>query len=1690
MRILRLILAWTIGGYALLAGTANAQTTYTWGGGNGEWTLAANWSPNGMPGPGDHVIINSGTVTLNSDVEIATLQINDGSLDGSGTLAISGSMTWSDGRMEGSGTTRIKPTATLTFDGSAFKELNERTLQNEGTVIHSGGDIRLSEASAIVNAAGGNFEFHSNALIDSLPPNGGIFTNNGTLTKTAGGGVSTIDAGFTNNGTVQVNNGTLRLSQSSAHFSNLNVATGAELQFTQGFHIWNGMSLLGGGIVKITNANIRADGGATITPGATLLLDGNGGISADGPLTVNGLLQWEEGTISGNGDVIVNSALDILSSNAKILDQRVLQNHGTVNLVGSGELRLRNNALLQNLAGSTLNLLSDADIAFASPNGGQIENGGIITKQNSNGTTAVEVAFINSGTVFINSGTFTLESGCTNNSATYSVAAGSGLKLNGGTFEFDGGSVINGGGDLSFASGILNFSSSFTSSGNFTIDGGTTHLFSNLNSGSALHFMNGELRINANLSVNDLQFDNGILYCDNDLNVNGAFTWQSGTLTGAGDLNLNGDVFLISNNNKLLDGQSIENGATMTWSGNGDLRLKNGAQIINLAGGVFDIQGNAAIDSVGPGAAGFSSSGTVRKSGGGGITTIDASFSGSGALEVQSGTLRFQKKTVIDNDLSVAPGTTLLYANTLHKLNHPQFSGGGTVHLSNATLEVSGDSLQVAGGTTFLISESSSRVQGSVAIRVDGVLNWERGFIATAGDLLMNGTLNFNGSNSRTLEGGISLINHGTINWNGSGQFRLKDNCQFLNQAGANLKLLGNAELSFITPSGGNLVNDGTITRSGSAGVMLLETPLTNNGILSIEQGTLQLKRSSTHDGASISHLAGTVLELDDDTHNFQNGTQVIGAGTIRVSGATAAFNNGFDGSGSLEITGGNVNLANSAAFNNLTLTAATLSSAGGDLTVSGNLNWNSGTLTGSGTLAIGGGLWIASNTSKTLDGWQLTHAGSGAWSGDGALKLRNNAQIVNQAGATLEISGAGELSFDNPNGGTFSNAGAIIRRSNPGTTLITIEMDNSGSITVESGSIKLTKSSHTLNGSYAVQAGALIEVTGGVHTMENTAISGAGEVRFDDVPLTCTGAGISVASPATLSLQSNGTIISGDGPLQIGGFLDWQGGTIGGSGALQVDDGLLVSSNDTKTLSGRTLMHGGSGSWSGSGDIRLTNGAEIVNQAGALLDILDNAEFEFLAPGGGQVTNLGTIRKSAGDGTTIVKVDFDNDGVLDIANGTVRFTTTLDNDSGTIQGSGTLDVSPIAFQNAGMIAPGSSPGILSVQGSYSQAADGILNIELGGVDPGSGYDRLAVSAAANLDGTVNINLTNNFFASVGDTFAVLTANSLNGQFATVNNQTAGNHVTFDHAYTAKRFVLTVTSFSNLAPLALNDDATLDEDASVEINVLANDSDGDNDLLTITALMPAAHGSISQLSDSLISYTPEENFFGADTFHYIIVDGFGGSDTAAVHLTVVSVNDPPLISDLPDSLSFSADSSASLGLWDFVSDIETADDQLSYAFNASNPGLIRNFDPASGVLTLTAAAGFSGEVQLIVQISDPDGGAAQDTIQVEVQPVVGVEIPAADPAYTFALQQNYPNPFNPQTEIRFVLAQGGRAELSVFNILGQKVRTLVDGQLSPGAHRAMWDGRNDAGRQLASGVYIYQLVSGNYREIKKMILLR
>jgi hypothetical protein len=91
----------------------------------------------------------------------------------------------------------------------------------------------------------------------------------------------------------------------------------------------------------------------------------------------------------------------------------------------------------------------------------------------------------------------------------------------------------------------------------------------------------------------------------------------------------------------------------------------------------------------------------------------------------------------------------------------------------------------------------------------------------------------------------------------------------------------------------------------------------------------------------------------------------------------------------------------------------------------------------------------------------------------------------------------------------------------------------------------------------------------------------------------------------------------------------------------------------------------------------------------------------------------------------------------------------------------------------------------------------------------------------------------------------------------------------------------------------------------------------------------------------------------------------------------------------------------------------------------------------------------------------------------------------------FGLNGNYPNPFNPSTTIRYSLASDAVVTLEVFNVLGQKVRTLVQGQSQlPGSYEILWDGKDAKGREVGSGAYLYRLKAGDFVETRKAIMLK
>jgi hypothetical protein len=101
-------------------------------------------------------------------------------------------------------------------------------------------------------------------------------------------------------------------------------------------------------------------------------------------------------------------------------------------------------------------------------------------------------------------------------------------------------------------------------------------------------------------------------------------------------------------------------------------------------------------------------------------------------------------------------------------------------------------------------------------------------------------------------------------------------------------------------------------------------------------------------------------------------------------------------------------------------------------------------------------------------------------------------------------------------------------------------------------------------------------------------------------------------------------------------------------------------------------------------------------------------------------------------------------------------------------------------------------------------------------------------------------------------------------------------------------------------------------------------------------------------------------------------------------------------------------------------------------------------------------------------------------------------VPGSEPNVPthYSLDQNYPNPFNPSTTLAYSLKEAGHVTVSIFNVLGQNVKTLVNEYQDAGFYTKIWDGHDDSGSEVASGIYFYRIKAGDFSDIKKMVLMK
>lgn len=127
---------------------------------------------------------------------------------------------------------------------------------------------------------------------------------------------------------------------------------------------------------------------------------------------------------------------------------------------------------------------------------------------------------------------------------------------------------------------------------------------------------------------------------------------------------------------------------------------------------------------------------------------------------------------------------------------------------------------------------------------------------------------------------------------------------------------------------------------------------------------------------------------------------------------------------------------------------------------------------------------------------------------------------------------------------------------------------------------------------------------------------------------------------------------------------------------------------------------------------------------------------------------------------------------------------------------------------------------------------------------------------------------------------------------------------------------------------------------------------------------------------------------------------------------------------------------------------------------------------------------------LRIHTNDPFTPEVDIPIRVDAKDTMVAINPPGNLPRTFAVSRNYPNPFNPSTTIRYQLPRGSEVVLEIYNILGEKVRSLVNQRQEAGYHKVVWDGRDDNGVPVASGLYLYRFRAGKYEKTNKMVLLK
>ena len=990
------------------------------------------------------------------------------------------------------------------------------------------------------------------------------------------------------------------------------------------------------------------------------------------------------------------------------------------------------------------------------------------------------------------------------------VAVSGGLTLQGGTIklatdtmDFQGTQTLGGTGTVDFVGtnqyyGVLNVSGTAAT---LTIAPGVSiHGTSGSIEAGANRFVNqGTITADSNGRGLDLDGTGWVNQGTIDatggtFNLYGSWT-NAGTIavSAAATLDLGGTFGTADLGTLDRIGGTVNLTGTLTNTGTLSLDATSGSWVLEggeIVGGTVATAGGAELlATYGGSLAGVTLAGTLDLA-----TADELHVAVTGGLTLQGGTIKLATDTIDFQGTQTLGGT-----GTVDFVGTNQYYGVLNVSGTAATLTIApGVSIH---GTSGSIEAGDNRFvnQGKITADANG-----RGLDLDGTGWVNQGTIDANG---------------GTFNlygsWNNAGTIAVS--------AAATLDLggtFGTADLGTLDRTGGTvnltgtLTNTGTLSLDATSGSWVLQGGEIVGGTVATAGGAELL---ATYGGSLAGvTLAGTLdLATADELHVAVTGGLTLQGGTIKLATDTIDFQGTqtLGGTGTVDFVGTNqyygvLNVSGTAA----TLTIAhgvSIHGTSGSIEAGDNRFVNQGKITADANgrgLDLDGTGWI---NQGTIDANGGTVNLTGSWTNAGTIAVSTAVTLdlggsIGPAALGTITSAHGIIFLE----GTLDNRGSTLALDDTtgsfyllGGTILGGTVTTSGSAALLGSTNGATLAGVTLAGTLDLYGAPLfyngaVTVTGGLTLDQGSVnIAASGSLTFQGTQ-TLGGTGsvtFANAIAAKLVIPGNGDLLTIAQGITMQGDSGFIGSNTGGAflnqGTIKAIGGGTVTVQGDTNFAGGTLTGGHWQATAGS-TLRLLGADIVTNAASILLDgpgatlYSDNGTTDALdGLAGNALTGSLAIQNGFNLAT---RAAFNNEGSLTIGAGSVftaggNYTTggstivdgslaasdtVTVNSGGRLAGSGTVTANVV---NQGVVSPGDSPGILTIDGDYMQASTAALAIEVGGTTVGTQYDRLAVSGVATLNGTTDVSLINGFGPSSGQVFGVMGFGSSSGAFATVN---------------------------------------------------------------------------------------------------------------------------------------------------------------------------------------------------------------------------------------------------------------------------------------------------------------------------------